>query len=101
MTDVQRALFPFLVASAVISWISAVILVHLARQKPRIGFLTERAVAAVVLAFATTIYMLIAHNVDNGFWILDTASTRVIARLIFVVLGLIPLGWLILYWRRP
>lgn len=100
MNDVQHALFPLLVLSAGIAWLSAMILVVLARQQPRIGFLVERAVAAVVLATATTAYALVAHNSDHGYEWLDSDTARVLVRLLFIGLGLIPVIWLGLYLRR-
>ena len=100
MSDVRGALFPFLILSAFVGWLSAVILIALASQKPRIAFLVERAVGAVILASATTAYLVVVHNTDHGFQLFDDEASRVIVRLIFIALGFIPVIWLALYWRR-
>jgi hypothetical protein len=100
VNDVQVVLTPIVVLSAVIAWISAVTLIWLARQRPRIGFLVERAAAAVILAVATTIYALIARNTDSGYEWFDSDTSKVFVRLVFISLGCIPAIWLVLYWRR-
>jgi hypothetical protein len=100
VSDARLALYPFIVLSAAVAWLSAVILVILARQRPRIAFLVERAVGAVILAIATTSYAIIAHNTDHGFPWFDSDTARLAVRLLFIALGFIPLIWLALYWRR-
>lgn len=93
-------LFPLLVLMPVIDWAATVILVVLARRKPRIGFLTERAFSAFIVSLVTTIYAVVALNTQLGFPVIDNRAALGIVRLAIVILGLAPLAWLVLYWRR-
>jgi hypothetical protein len=93
-------LFPLLVLVPIIDWSATVVLVTLARRQPRIGFLTERAFAATVISAVTTVYAIVALNTQLGFPVIDKTAALIIIRVAIVILGMAPLAWLFLYWRR-
>lgn len=82
-----------------INWPVAISLVRLARIRPTIGALTERAALAVVIAIVTTIYVGIAANTQTGFPGIDFETSKVILRLLIIGIGLSPLWWLWGYYR--
>jgi len=100
VSDIASALVPLLLVLPIIDWIATGVLVILAVQRPRIAFLTERAVIAVVVSGVTTVYGLVALNTQLGFPIFDADTAKVIVRLAIVVLGAAPIVWLALYLRR-
>lgn len=79
------------------AWISTGILWHAARMPPRIGALTERAtIAAVIAVFLTSIAIIVANTqADRAFFAVDIA--RIAFRVSVLVLGLVPVGWVILW----
>lgn len=79
------------------AWISTGILWHAARMPPRIGALTERAAIAFVIAiFLTSIAILVANSqTDRAFFAIEVA--RFAFRISVLVLGLVPVGWVVLW----
>lgn len=79
------------------SWVSAVILIRAARQRPRIGALTERAVIAVAIAIMVTAggVITVNRNADHAFFPIEAA--RVVFSLAVIVVGAVPLGWTYLW----
>ena len=80
-------------------WIATGVLFSVARQRPLIPVLAERAVLAVGCSVAATVYVLVAANTDLGFRWFPFEDAVVIVRLIFVGLAAFPLIWLALYFR--
>jgi len=93
-------LLPLLLILPLIDWTATVVLVTLARRRPRITFLVERAFAAVVVSIVTTVYALLALNTQGGFPVLAPEAALTVVRLLIIALGAAPLVWLTLYWRR-
>lgn len=82
-----------------INWPVAIMLIRLARIRPTIRALTERAVLALVIAVATTTYVLVAVNTEIGFAMFDFEIGKVILRLLILAIGLFPLWWLWSYYK--
>jgi hypothetical protein len=97
---VSDALVPLLLILPLVDWTATVILVTLARRKPRIGVLTERAFAAAIVSIVTTVYAVVVLNTESGMDFLSHDTQVIVIRLAIVLLGLAPLAWLALYWRR-
>lgn len=97
MTD--SALLPFLLLLPIFDWTVTGALVALAFQRPRIPFLTERAIAALVIAIVTTAYAGIALNTEQGYPWFGADIARSAVRLLIVVLGAAPILWLVNFWR--
>lgn len=85
-----------LAALPFINWPVALFLVRLARRKPAIRALEERAGLAVLIASVTTAYAVASLNFNAG--VLDFDMARTLIRGAIVVLGLYPLVWFWAYW---
>ena len=94
----MNPMFVILGAAVVVDWIVAAILVRAAFRFPHVSALRERAVLAVAIGIAVTIYVVAAWNVDYGGWF-DLAWSRTVARFCVALIGLVPLYWLALYVR--
>ena len=100
MNGVSDALVPALLLLPVIDWIATVILIWLSRTaSPKVGFLTERAMQAVIVSSVMTIFAVIFINTQTGFAIVPNDTARAITRVVTLVLGLGPVLWLWWYWR--
>lgn len=98
MGDLVPALLPALIVTlTVIAAASAAVLVIAARQRPRIGALTERAAVAVVIALFGAVYSLVAVNTELRSVFLTTDEGRTLVRIMVVVLLAIPAWWTFLY----
>jgi hypothetical protein len=84
------ALVPF-------AWVSAGILFWAARRPPRIGALTERSWIALVIAIFLTSISVIVFNSESGQTLLAVEVARVIFRASVVLLGLVPVSWVVLW----
>jgi hypothetical protein len=74
------------------AWLSAIVLIRVARHRPRIGTLTERAIVAVCIALFGTAYSLLMLNTEFlDIVALDQAI--VFVRAFVVVLLTIPAWW--------
>lgn len=82
-----------------INWPVAFMLIRLARIKPHIRALTERAILAVVIAVVTTIYVFVAANTQGGFFVLSQGEALTLLRLTIIGFGLYPAWWLWTYYR--
>lgn len=91
---------PLLLILPLVDWTATLILVSLARRTPRISVLTERAFAASVVSIVTTTYALVVFNTETGRSMFDHTTMTILVRSAIVLLGLAPLAWLALYWRR-
>lgn len=76
---------------------SAAVLVWAARQPPRIGALTERAVIAVIIAVFISSIALLVYNTETGRTIIDQEAARIVFRVSVLLLGLVPVSWVILW----
>lgn len=84
------ALVPF-------AWFSAGVLWYAARKPPRIGALTERAYIAIVIAvFLSSIAVLVANSEAKSAF-LGVEIARIIFRLSVLVLGFVPVAWVLLW----
>lgn len=79
----------------VFAWVSAIVLVRAARGA-HIGALTERAVAAVLVAVFGTAYSLVVYNTEVAGYLPMEVSIMVV-RVTAVVLLLVPCYWSLLY----
>lgn len=86
--------FAALLATPFINWPVAIILVRIARVRPTIRALTERAILAVIIAIVTTVYWFIAVNTQLGFPVITPTGSMFIIRCTIVVVGLYPMWWL-------
>ena len=86
--------FAALLATPFINWPVAIILIRLARIRPTIRALTERAILAVIIAIVTTVYWFIAINTQLGFPVITPTGSMFIIRCTIVTIGLYPLWWL-------
>ena len=78
-----------------LAWVSAFILVR-ASIGARIGALTERAVAALLIAIFGTIYSAVVAN-SELVRVFATEDAVIIVRLAVIALMFIPVYWLALY----
>lgn len=98
MTD--SVLLPALLLLPIFDWTVTGALVAMAViAKPGIPFLTERAVAALVIAIVTTAYAGIALNTEQGYAWFGPDVARAAVRVLIVVLGAAPILWLVNFWR--
>ncbi len=93
------ALAAVIVVLTVVAWISAAILVHASRKRPRIGALTERATVAVVVAIFGTVYSFTVMNAQIGAWV-DVPTMVLVIRCAVILLLLMPAWWVYLYATR-
>jgi hypothetical protein len=84
---------------AVVSWTSALILALADRDGPRIWALRERAGAAVVIAIVLSFGVINGLNTESGFLFWPFGEGIIVTRLLLLLLGLVPLRWVLLYWR--
>lgn len=82
---------------AIASWLSTILLVNAAMQRPRIGALTERAVIAVVLSALGTVAVVLRINGDTGYALFPIDAARIIFGITVLGLLLTPCLWLLLY----
>ena len=83
---------------ALIAWVSAFILLRAAfRADPPVGALTERAVIALVIAVFLTLYAIVASNTNFGLGVFTPDGARRIIRAAVIVLGLVPVAWVVLW----
>lgn len=85
-----------LAALPFINWPVAIFLVRLARRKPAIRALEERAGLAVLISTVSTCYAIASINFNLG--IIEFDLARSMTRGAMVVLGLYPLVWAWAYW---
>jgi hypothetical protein len=78
-----------------IAWLSAVILLALARRS-HVGALTERALIAVAIALFGTVYSIVIYD-SSVTDILPFEAARVLLRAVVVLLLLLPVYWTVLY----
>lgn len=90
--------FAALLALPFINWPVAIILIRLARIKPMIRVLTERAVLAAIIATVTTVYWFIAVNTQLGFPVITSTGSMFVIRLMIVLVGIYPAWWLWSYY---
>jgi hypothetical protein len=88
-----------IVLLTVVAWVSAAILVHASRRRPRVGALTERATVAVVVAIFGTVYSATVTNAEVGGWF-DIPTMVLIIRCAVILLLLMPVWWVYLYATR-
>lgn len=86
---------PLIWVLTITAWVSALILMRLARGS-KVGALTERAVIAVGIALFGTAYSLAVVNTEL-IQILPSETVRDLLRIAVVVLLLLPVYWTILY----
>lgn len=83
---------------SIVNWTTAVLLARLARRRPHIRALTERAVLAAVIALLTTAYtVVVANSVSHALMDFETARNAV--RVAVFALGVYPMWWLWSYYR--
>jgi len=80
------------------AWVSAAVLMNAARGA-HIGALTERAVAAVMIAAFGTFYSLTIYN-NEVLGVVSREDINALRRLAVVVLLAVPVYWLVLYLTR-
>jgi len=97
---VSDVFVPLLLVLPFVDWTVTAILATLAYRRPRISVLTERAFAAAVVSIVTTTYAIIVLNTESGRPMFDHNAQIILIRSAIVLLGLAPLAWLALYWRR-
>jgi hypothetical protein len=83
----------------IIDWAVAFALVRAWHLFPGIRSLKERAILAVAIAVATTVYFLAALNALNNFPAFDLGTGQMIARFAVASVGIVPAYWLWMYWR--
>jgi hypothetical protein len=76
----------------VYAWLSAFVLIRVARHRPRVGSLTERAVVAVFIAIFGTVYSVNMLN-TQFLHILDMTGAIVVVRIAVMFLLTIPAWW--------
>lgn len=86
-----------IVAGAITDWLISIYLVVAALEKPYIGVLVERAARSVTLAFAATIFAVLA--VGDQFSIFDDQTIRALGGVAVLLISLYPFAWLI-WWLR-
>jgi len=96
----DAVLLPLLYILPVFDWIAAVTLFLLARQRPYIAFLTVSTLTTFVIALATSVYAIVATNTAQGFAWFAFSDAVTVNRVVFVLLGAVPLAFLAVYWRR-
>ena len=92
-------LLALLVVAPLVDWIVAGLLIRAAIRYTGVAALRERAILAMVIAAATTVYCVAAFNAVNGFPLLDLGAGQTVARVAVASIGLVPVYWLYLYWR--
>ena len=86
---------------AVLDWISFALQTRAAlRQDRRSTVLVERAGVSLLLALATSVYIIVGINTELGFPAFDFDAAIITNRVLLVVIGLIPARWLYLYFTR-
>jgi hypothetical protein len=96
MQVVATVLILLLLGAPLLDWSVAIILIHATRQSS-VQALRERALLAVGVAIATTVYLLLVFNTQAGFPWWDNETGRTVVRLIIAFLGILPLYWLWLF----
>jgi hypothetical protein len=79
------------------SWLSAVILWRAARQRPRIGVLTERAVIAVAIGIMVTTGGILTFNRNADHSLFGVEAARIIFSLAVVAIGIVPVYWTVIW----
>jgi len=74
------------------AWLSAFVLIRVARHRPHVGSLTERAIVATLIAIFGTAYSLVLLNTEVLDWI-DVGTAIVFVRIAVVLLLTIPAWW--------
>jgi hypothetical protein len=74
------------------AWGSAAVLIRVARNRPRVGALTERALVATIIAIFGTAYSLILVN-SELIHVADTDTAVLFVRCAVIVLLTIPAWW--------
>jgi hypothetical protein len=83
-----------------VDWTVALLLVRASRNYPKGHALRERAILAVVIAIAVTVYFLAALNAFAKYPAFDLETGQLIARLAVASIGLLPAYWLWIYARN-
>jgi hypothetical protein len=86
-----------LIPVAVANWISVGILTRALRFDG--AAMRERRRVALVLAHVSTLYLIVGLNTSLGFPWFDVSTTAVLNRTLYLVIGSIPIGFLILVRR--
>lgn len=79
------------------AWVSTAILLMAAWKRPRIGALTERAAIAFVIAVFLTAIAVIVYNTESDQSLFAVEVARVVFRVSVLFLGLVPVGWCLLW----
>lgn len=95
----SAGLTPLVYVATVLSWISTVALIQLARLPNPPQSLTERAWAAIILSLFLSVLAVTLRNVDLAYAWFDVETGRIATRLGAIALGAIPVLWLYRYWR--
>ena len=97
------SILPLTVALIVVllpfDWLSAILLIRFSHRNPDIAALRERAIAAVLIAVASSFGIVAAANALGGYPVMAPPETQIAVRLGWIILGFAPLRWLWLYWR--
>jgi phosphoglycerol transferase MdoB-like AlkP superfamily enzyme len=93
------ALILLLIGAPVVDWTVALVLIRATRSS-HVRALRERAVLAVGIALATTLFLVIAVNAESGYPLWGDTAERVLVRVIIAAVGLLPLYWLWLFLTR-
>ena len=96
MSQLLALLLVVVFCAVPVGWLCAVRLVQIARQANSRA-LNERATAAVLIAFGTTVYFMAALNAAWGFAWFNQEATQLVARFAVASIMLAPLRWLWLY----
>jgi len=87
-----------LIPAAIGNWACVIILHRASRFDGAV--LRERRNVALILAHAMTLYFIVGLNTTLGYPWFDPLWAPVVNRLILILIGLIPLLFLYLFWRR-
>jgi hypothetical protein len=97
-TTLNCILVLLLIATAILDWPVAIILVRTSLRAPSVRALRERALLAVVIAVVTNVFLLTVFNTEAGRILWSNDTGREIVRLLIVGLGLVPQAyWLLLF----
>jgi hypothetical protein len=96
MAPLTLVMVVLLFALPIIDWIAAVILVGIAMRVVNRA-LRERAFLAFMCALAQTAFFVVVVNTETGHPLWDANTGLVFMRIIFIVIGALPIVWLWLF----
>lgn len=79
------------------AWLSTGVLAYAASGKPRVGALVERTWIAFVIAIFLTTVAVIVFNTESDQALIQIEIARIIFRVSVLLLGLVPVAWVILW----